>query len=269
MLRHRLSLALLALIVAAFVAPPSAARTAVTRPAAATPTNPILFTTDRHGAAEIYSIRPDGTNSTRVTNNTCNDTDVSWSADAQRILFASDCGGNYDIYSMKPDGTDRRRLTTDTRHEHLPAQSPDGQYIALILEEAAGSTHLYVMNSDGTGAHRITHTAGVEENRPSWSPDGKRIAYCSTASGGYRVWTVNADGSDPVQVRRDKLRSADLVVDDQQNRASWRQVYPHGESGRHKSEGDHNFGRLVAVLVTRRRARSCFSEARPTSRSTS
>lgn len=200
MLRPRLSLAALTLIIAALGASPFVAHSGAVRSAAAAPPNPILFTTDRHGAAEIYSIRPDGAGATRITNNTCNDTDVSWSADGQRILFSSDCAGDYDIYSMNPDGTDRRRLTTDPRPEHLPAQSRDGQRIAFILEEAAAQTHLYVMNSDGSGAHRITQTAGVEENRPAWSPDGQRIAYCSTASGSYRVWIVNADGSDPVQI---------------------------------------------------------------------
>lgn len=200
MLRPRRLLVLLVFAIAALIAPPSAAAPWSVRPAVATPPNPILFTTDRHGAAEIYSIRPDGGGVARITNNTCNDTDASWTADGQRILFASDCAGNYDIYSMNPDGSDRRRLTTDARPEHFPAQSRDGQQIAFILEEAAGSTHLYVMNADGSGAHRVTRTAGVEENRPAWSPDGKRIAYCSTASGGYRLWTVNVDGSDPVQI---------------------------------------------------------------------
>ena len=39
----------------------------------------------------------------------------------------------------------------------------------------------------------------IIENSPSWSPDGKRIAFTSTRDGNYEIYLINADGT---QLRR-------------------------------------------------------------------
>lgn len=47
----------------------------------------------------------------------------------------------------------------------------------------------------------LTRTSGVAERDPSWSPDGKSIAYLSDATGEYEVWVAPADGTgEPRQV---------------------------------------------------------------------
>jgi tricorn protease len=45
----------------------------------------------------------------------------------------------------------------------------------------------------------LTNTAGVHEKEPSWSPNGKLIAYFSDASGEYELHIKNQDGSGEVQ----------------------------------------------------------------------
>ncbi len=41
----------------------------------------------------------------------------------------------------------------------------------------------------------LTQTPGVREMNPTWSPDGRTIAYLSDRSGEYEIWVRNADGS--------------------------------------------------------------------------
>ena len=53
---------------------------------------------------------------------------------------------------------------------------------------------IYTMNGDGTGATRLTDIGGFDE-RPSWSPDGSRIAFQSTRDGHAELYVMNADGS--------------------------------------------------------------------------
>jgi|SRR5829696_3147 len=94
------------------------------------------------------------------------------------------------IYSIRPDGSDRRQLTTDTR-SHSPRWSPDGRLIAF---HRAGD--IWVMQADGSSAHRITSGAANDIN-PSWSPDGGRVVFSRTTDGtlaGRSLYVVSATG---------------------------------------------------------------------------
>jgi dipeptidyl aminopeptidase/acylaminoacyl peptidase len=58
---------------------------------------------------------------------------------------------------------------------------------------------LYVMNSDGTGQTNLTSTKTIIEDEPSWSPDGKQIAFTRADAGSFfvdqDVYVMNADGT--------------------------------------------------------------------------
>ena len=55
------------------------------------------------------------------------------------------------------------------------------------------------MNADGTDVRRLTSTPGVDELDPSYSPDGRMIAYYRRPEQGDdsvgEIWVMNADGS--------------------------------------------------------------------------
>jgi Tol biopolymer transport system component len=56
---------------------------------------------------------------------------------------------------------------------------------------------VYVVNADGSGLRRLTHDPGADFD-PSWSPDGRRIAYRHEGGGGdstAEIYVMNADGS--------------------------------------------------------------------------
>ena len=50
------------------------------------------------------------------------------------------------------------------------------------------------MNADGSGERRLT-PAGARNRAPSWSPDGRKIAFVSTRDGNQEIYVMNADGS--------------------------------------------------------------------------
>jgi Tol biopolymer transport system component len=94
------------------------------------------------------------------------------------------------IYSIHPDGSDRRQLTSDTR-SHSPRWSPDGRLIAF---HRAGD--IWVMQADGSAAHRVTSGAANDIN-PSWSPDGGRLVFSRSSDGtlaGRSLYVVSAAG---------------------------------------------------------------------------
>lgn len=97
----------------------------------------IAFTSNRDGDWEIYTIRPDGTGLTRLTNTPGNDAHAAWSPDGQWLAFSSARGGfkdemarggggqpATDIFVMRPDGSDVRRLTDDAAEEGTAAFAP-------------------------------------------------------------------------------------------------------------------------------------------------
>ena len=50
------------------------------------------------------------------------------------------------------------------------------------------------MASDGSGQRRLTHDPS-DETSPSWSPDGRQIAFLSNRFGTMDIYVMAADGS--------------------------------------------------------------------------
>ncbi len=78
-----------------------------------------------------------------------------------------------------------------------PALSPDGKWLAFNSSEQ--EEHLLVVSADGSNLRQLTN--GESRNRgPRWSPDGKHIAFFSTRSGDWEIWTTDADGGELRQI---------------------------------------------------------------------
>lgn len=69
----------------------------------------IVFSSDRSGASDIYTINADGTELTKVTDDFYTDSNPIWTTDG-RIIFTSDRSGLSRLFSIRPDGTDLRML---------------------------------------------------------------------------------------------------------------------------------------------------------------
>ena len=155
---------------------------------------------------QIETINADGTRRHRVTREPQNSllTPLEWSRDGKRILYtATVVPAGPDLWTMSSAGTDLKRVTNNRIDENDPAWSPDGHVIAFARwsapDKGGNQTEaIYTIRPDGTGEHlliggsKTTYSA----SNPTWSPDGKRIAftrgYSSEPSG---LFVANADGS--------------------------------------------------------------------------
>ena len=76
----------------------------------------------------------DGSNQTRLTNNTADDYFPSFSGDGSKIAFVSDRDGGDEIYVMNADGSNQTRLTNNTADDFNPSFSGDGSKIAFVSD---------------------------------------------------------------------------------------------------------------------------------------
>jgi Tol biopolymer transport system component len=89
--------------------------------------------------------------------------------------------------------------------DHHPNFSPDGRKIAFTSRRDK-DYEIYVMNADGSGQRRLTHSRGIDK-APVFSPDGRRIAFTSNRDGNYEIYVMDADGRNPRRVTRSSERS--------------------------------------------------------------
>jgi len=108
----------------------------------------IVFSSDRDGQNEIYSMDIDGGNLTRLTTNAANDRLPVFSMDDTKIAFLSDRSGHDEVYTMDPDGNNVEQLTNTGVDKIGLEYSADGQKI--VYEELVGNSTLYKMNLDGS-----------------------------------------------------------------------------------------------------------------------
>ena len=124
---------------------------------------------------------------------------VEWSPDGTRILASVRDGNETVLYVLPVDGSERLRIAGGASPAWDRGWSPDGRSIVFSRKGSgpAGvtpsqppdmrSSEIVVAAADGSGARVVA--AG---SRPTWSPDGRRLAFFRTGpSGSDSLWAID------------------------------------------------------------------------------
>jgi Tol biopolymer transport system component len=124
---------------------------------------------------DLYVVRADGSEQTRLTSGSSYDFFPDWSPDGSKIALVSRVNNRAFIDVINADGSGRTRFSHGGA-EYQPKWSRDGTKIAYTTY-ATGLGRVSVVNADGSGAIRLTGTPKRDDYDPSWSPDGTKIAF--------------------------------------------------------------------------------------------
>ncbi|MFY0666604.1 MAG: S9 family peptidase [Alteromonas stellipolaris] len=130
---------------------------------------------------------------------------IAWSDNGQQIVISANTSDeadfdmlNSDLFSIDVKTSKVTRLTDMSGPERSPHLSPNGNKIAFVGNEDNGKSnqlsHLYVMNSDGTGIENLTSELDRSVGAIKWADNGKGVYFSYDDMGKKSVAYVSLSG---------------------------------------------------------------------------
>ena len=152
----------------------------------------MIFTGGRNGEFDIFRISSLGGDETNLTKTPGLDDGPEYTPDGKYIYFNSTRSGLMQLWRMKPDGSQQERVSNDEFNNWFPHISPDGKWIVFVsfLQDVRPDDHPFykhvyirLMPISGGTAKVVAYLYGGQGtiNVPSWSPDGKKVAFVSNS----------------------------------------------------------------------------------------
>ena len=162
-----------------------------------------IFTSQTNEGTNIFLQRIGGNNPVNLTaNSPANNWMGTFSPDGKFIAFRSE-RSPVGIYVMEETGENARFIADSGYH---PSWSPDGKQLVVSDKPSDVATSHTIPNSSlwtidiATGEKKLLET-GDDAIQPSWSPNGKRIAFWFVEEGKRgEIATIPAGGGEPVRV---------------------------------------------------------------------
>jgi Tol biopolymer transport system component len=189
----------------------------------------------RVAKGELFVIGVDGKGLRQLTDDAAGaEYEPAWSPNGSRIAYTrfgcapGDEGGSC-VWSIPAAGGTPTLLTGGDlppgcpdrlagyyvrRHSSHPSWSPDGRQIAFtsiydVCTNQGGGSDVWVMNADGTGERNLIGDSYTIDQAPTFSPDGRLIAFQSDRGTTTDIWTISPAGGAPTQLNADAPKEED------------------------------------------------------------
>lgn len=172
----------------------------------------MLFTSMRNGDLDLYVMDLKTEKVAQITNTLGYDGGAWFSADGKQIIWRASrpkteaeikeykdllkenlvAPTQMEVYTADADGSNAKQITQYGQANWAPNFLKDGRIIFCSNHEYKRGFpfNMYLLNADGTGLEKISHDKSFDAF-PMFSPDGKKILFCSNrANGGTRDTNV-------------------------------------------------------------------------------
>jgi Tol biopolymer transport system component len=139
----------------------------------------------------------------------------TFSADGSKVAYLSNdvyqgSTVSFVIYTVNADGSAKVRFDLKEGVWGAPHFSPDGKKVAFITDDEFLNGNIFLADVDGENLRRLTNygddpyekeyepevkRTGVLDEGLTFSPDGRRILYCSAEFGSSDIFAINIDGT--------------------------------------------------------------------------
>jgi Tol biopolymer transport system component len=158
------------------------------------------------GGGVLYTINPDGSGKTRVTDTRVGGYTIDYSPTGKKITYTSYEGFNdgnptgkqkdTEIYTINVDGSAKTNVTNNNRGDEDSSYSPNAKRIAYAGWDGH-DLEIYTIGVHGKYRVRLTNNA-TNDGYPDYSPNGKRIAAWSEK--GQYIYTISVHEGDKSKV---------------------------------------------------------------------
>lgn len=196
----------------------------------------MVFNSDRSGNHEVYSMKLDGSDEKRLTNDPAFD---SWwgriAPDRTRILFYRTPKGVHDrdyaqtsLWMMNADGTEQRQLRAKGADgwqlQGHGEWSPDGSQLVMFGGSRI-NPQLFITDAQGKMIRQVTQRGGQNLD-PAFSPDGRTIVFVGCPASAcverdYEIFTVPAGGGEARRLTSNAIRDHDPYYSPDGTRIAW------------------------------------------------
>lgn len=154
----------------------------------------IAFISTRSGRfKELWVMRFDGGDLRQLTRNQTINLSPSWAPGGRSVLYTSYRDGRPRLYEVDTRTQKRRRVLGGPGIVVGGRYAPSGREIAVSREESRGNTEIVIVDDRGKPIEVVARNEGIDVS-PTWSPDGRRLAFCSSRGGSPQIYVVDAMG---------------------------------------------------------------------------
>ena len=125
---------------------------------------------------------------------------LAWTRDGTFIVFSGRRGALVNLWRVAAGGTNEpARIEVAGMDAVFPATTASGDRLAF--SKSIEDIDLFRFDVGGV-AHPVARSS-VRDSNAQFSPDGRRMAFCSGRSGDeFEIWVANTDGSNPERLTR-------------------------------------------------------------------